>query len=226
MNSSSQPCEHSPVLQLNEVAVGYGRWPVLNSVSFEVREREVLGLTGDNAVGKTSIFRALFAEGAWLRGHVAWCGEAVPHLRTTTTSGVAAWVRQDRPIFPTFTVEDALQAVVSGRTRRERRQQVDHLLERMPELRPLLNRPMERLSGGERALTSVGVGLVNEPRLLCLDEPAANLSAETQERLREIISKYAADTGAACVVVEHRTGLFVKLATKLVELRRPEELAQ
>lgn len=211
------------MLRLTNVAVGYGRWPVLTDVSFEVRRGEVLGVTGDNAVGKTSIFRALFADGAWLRGQLAWRGKSVPHLRTSTTNGAATWIRQDRPIFPLLTIEDALCAVASGRSRADRRGQLSRLLERIPELRPLLGRRMERLSGGERALASIGVGLVNEPELICMDEPAANLSESTQERLRQVILKYVAGTDAACVVVEHRLGLFVEMASAVVVLRRPEE---
>lgn len=209
------------LLRLESVSAGYDRWPVLSNISLELHQGTVIGIVGPNAAGKSTLFRALFNSGAWLRGGVSWNGATVEHLRNgEVPHNQAVWVRQDRPIFPSLTVEECLRAVAAGATRRQRSAQIEAVVRILPEITDRRHQRMDTLSGGERALAALAVGLVNRPRLLCLDEPGANLSGAMLERLRQVVRAYVESSGAACLLVEHQGALLSGLCSSVIEISR------
>lgn len=216
--SLSFQSEAEPILQIRDAAVGYDQWPVLERISFDAKPGAVVGLVGENAAGKTSLLRGLFGQGAWMQAKLRWQGAPVRDLREALQSRRASWVRQDRPIFPGMTVKEAVDAVHVKDRSATRKERLDRLVDRMPELPSLFSKAMDHLSGGERAMAAMGLALVNKPRLVCLDEPAANLSTEKQAKLRELILRYVDDEDAAAVVIEHRLDMLHGAVTELVAL--------
>lgn len=197
---------NTPLLQLRDVSAGYDPWPVVAEVSLQVLSGQVTTVRGPNAAGKTTLFRGLFAHGrAWLRGTVLWEGRPVRHLRDSgVPAGAVAWVRQDRPMFPSLTVEEVLRAAQVVGDRRERRQKLADVLNRLPEVRAFRTQWMKTLSGGQLALVSLAAGLVNGASLLCLDEPAANLDDQFFTHAREVVIGYVKQSAAGCLLIEHR----------------------
>jgi ABC-type branched-subunit amino acid transport system ATPase component len=234
-----------PLLTLESFTAGYQSWPIVTDLDLQVREGRITTIVGPNAAGKTTIFRALFDSMAWLRGTVLWCGTPVRHLRDKRISpGDVAWVRQDRPIFERLTLEEALSAAMLGpeftglraraldfigglRSTQSRR--LSAILDWLPELKSreknLLSRPMNAFSGGERALAAIAVGLVNMPRLICLDEPAANLDSVRIRRLQDLLRDYVDDRGAGCLIIEHRSSFVKGFSDEIVELEAVRDAA-
>lgn len=195
---------------------------MLDCYSLDVNRRESVAVTGDNGSGKTSLFRALFAENAWISGEIYWQGRRVDHLRPTVASGESSWVRQHRPIFSGLTVDESLYAVASGSSRRARLAQMEEVFSRIPELKPLRVRHVDTLSGGERALSALGIGIINRPILLCLDEMGANLDWQRQGRVRQIINDYVTDHNAGCLIVEHVSRLLDGIVTHTFQVHMKE----
>lgn len=204
---------------MESVTVGYERWPTTPTVHLTVTAGSTTAIVGANAAGKTTLLRGLFGAGAWLKGRIEWRGKAVKNLRSPLVPRQdVAWIRQDRPVFPGMRLVDALGVALSdaGWARRDRL--IEGVLKRLPEVGTYLHQRLETLSGGQRALASVVVGLVEEPLLVCLDEPAAGLDEATMKRLNAVIRAYIAERGAGCLLIEHRETFLNGLAQSVVSL--------
>lgn len=205
------------LLRLRKVSCGYRSRTVLAGVNFELGEGEIVGVVGENAVGKTTLLRGLFGAEAWIRGRIEWTGRKVAHLRCASIPpNEVAWVRQDRPVFPGLTVQQALCVVqISHNGCGPNADTTNLALLPLPE--ELLDRRMEVLSGGERALVSLALGLTNHPRLIVLDEPAANVSSAALDIMIAGLKTYSTQLGGTCLVVEHRLPVLERLGSRIID---------
>jgi len=219
------------LLKLSGVSAGYYEWEIVANVSLEVREREITAIVGPNAAGKSTLFRGLFNDEstkAWLSGQIFWSGHQVGHVRDGRhiPPDAVAWIPQERFDFPGMTVEETLGGalitpefrgfkaamvdIVGGlrHSEREKCEDVLNLVERLREERPdgktILESRWETLSGGERAMATVAIGLINSPTVVFLDEPAANLDTHALDDLQRILRKYIEENNAGCLLIEHR----------------------
>jgi ABC-type branched-subunit amino acid transport system ATPase component len=207
----------SPILSIQGMTAGYDQVPVLEGLAFEALAGKVTVVVGPNASGKSTVFRSLFAHGAWLTGDIRWMGIPVRDLRDPRVPRHdVAWVRQDRQDFDEMLVRDVLLAL--GRSAATAVREVDRVIARIPRLSPLLTQAMRTLSGGQRAIVSIAMALVHEPILLCLDEPAAGLDAATLSETRGVLRDYLRDRNAACVMVEHRVDFISDFADAVIRM--------
>ena len=183
---------------------------------------KIVALVGDNACGKSTLFRGLFDQGAWIKSDkILWDGREVRSLRDGITPREASWVQQDRneARFVELNVREAILAAflpinttpleairygicVVGRGANDA---FDQVISAMPKrLEGLLGKRISHLSGGEQALVSIAQGFINRPRLICLDEPVAMLDHDTFPMVTTFIRDYVSDNGASCILTEHR----------------------
>ncbi len=234
-----------PLLQLCDVSAGYFDWEVVANVNLQVRRHEITAIVGPNAAGKSTLFRALFADeetNAWLRGKVLWGERKVQRIRghRHIPCDAVAWIPQERFDFPGMTVQEtlcgalvtrefrgiraAVKDLVGGLHRAERRElgSILKLVKRLGETRPdgrtTLKSRWETLSGGERAMATLAMGLINSPQVVFLDEPAANLDAEALTSLQQILRSYVKGRGAGCLLIEHRASFLADFADSVVPL--------
>lgn len=201
-----------------DLSVGYDSDPILAGLTLDVQPGTLTAIVGPNAVGKTTLFRGLMNQGAWVRGSLAWRGRSVAHLRDRAMpEGAVAWMRQDRPVFEGFTLRETIELVQRQRNRSGRLHGLRRILGLVPEAEPWLKQRMDQLSGGQRAIASLTVGIAAEAELLLLDEPGANLDVRSLGRLREILVAFVAD-GGACLMIEHRSHFIDDLGGKRVDL--------
>ena len=234
-----------PLLQLCDVSAGYYDWEIVANVNLQVKPRQITAIVGPNAAGKSTLFRGLFADeqtNAWLRGKVKWGDREVKHVRDNgeIPRHAVAWIPQERFDFPGMTVHETLGGALitpdfrglkasvkdlfGGLRHVEQRklagilQVVKRLGETRPDGRTILESRWETLSGGERAVATLAMGLVNSPQVVFLDEPAANLDAEALKTLQEILRHYVESRGAGCLLIEHRASFLADFADSVVPL--------
>ena len=210
------------IFQVDQASAGYDAQAVLENVSFSVSEGEVVALVGDNACGKSTLFRGLFQQGAWINANnLLWKGREVKSLRDGLTPREVSWVQQDRNSarFTELNVKESILAaclpnttgpfakllyglaVVGG----EANDALDQIVSALPvRLESLLEKRIATLSGGEQALVSIAQGFVNRPNLVCMDEPVAMVDPETLPEIASFIREYVRGYSAACVLTEHR----------------------
>ena len=201
------------LLALKDVDTFYGEIHILQRVSLQVGEGELVCLLGGNASGKSTTLKTILGIVRPRNGAVEFDGEDVTE-RTTSyriAQGMAI-VPENRRLFAPMTVFENLEMGAYLRT-----DGFDEALERVFALFPLLRERRKQLagtlSGGEQQMVAMGRALMSQPKLLLMDEPSMGLAPVLVERNFEIIQQVH-DTGVAVLVVEQNANVSLSIADR------------
>jgi ABC-type branched-subunit amino acid transport system ATPase component len=167
----------SAILELRNLVAGYGRVEVLHGISLSVQPGEIACVIGPNGAGKSTLLRSIFGLTDIKSGEIIFAGEDIGHLKTHQRRGKGiAFIPQEGNIFPSLTVQENLEigASRSGDIRTE--EYLERVFRRFPILKDRRAQRAGTLSGGERRMLAIGIGLMSNPKLLLLDEPSAGLA--------------------------------------------------
>jgi branched-chain amino acid transport system ATP-binding protein len=201
------------LLRLNEVDTYYGEIRILEQVSLEVGQGELVCLLGGNASGKSTTLKTILGIVRPRRGTVEFAGEDVTNQKTShrIARGMAI-VPENRRLFAPMTVMENLEmgAYLQGGPKAAQ-------LERVFSLFPLLKERRKQLagtlSGGEQQMVAMGRALMSDPKLLLMDEPSMGLAPILVERNFEII-KQVHEAGVAVLVVEQNANVSLSIADR------------
>jgi branched-chain amino acid transport system ATP-binding protein len=203
-------------LVIEDVVGGYGRIEVLHGISFTVPDSGRVGLFGPNGHGKTTLLRAISGLVSQRSGRVRF-GEtdltgASP--RRIIESGIVH-VPQGSTLFPRMTVLEALTlGAYSKRAWPHRKESLDKVLAIFPRLAERRSQRCNTLSGGERQMAAIGIGLMGRPQLLMLDEPTLGLAPRLRVELAKSIHAVAL-TGVSLIAVDQDVDLLLGLCESL-----------
>jgi branched-chain amino acid transport system ATP-binding protein len=202
------------LLRLDNVTTYYGEIRILEGVSLEVGEGEVVCLLGGNASGKSTTLKTALGLVRPRSGSVRLEGEDVTDRPTAyrIKRGMAI-VPENRRLFAPMTVAENLEMGAHLREDDdidETRERVHSLFPRLYERRAQL---AGTLSGGEQQMLAMGRALMSRPRLLLMDEPSMGLAPALVEQNFEIIREVNA-TGVAVLVVEQNANMALSIADR------------
>ena len=185
-----------PLIEARGVAAGYDGPAVISGVSFALRAGETMALLGPNGGGKTTLLRILLGELRPLRGSL-W-GES--------RCGIVPQTERSVLDYPVSALEVAAMGALSRlpwwrRPGRRERQVAIGALEEVG-LGDLAEETFGRLSGGQRQRVLIARSLVQDARVLLLDEPFSGLDRRSSERLEALIERLAGE-GRAVVLATH-----------------------
>jgi branched-chain amino acid transport system ATP-binding protein len=232
------------MLTLSDITVRFGGITALNGLSFDARSGEVLGIIGPNGAGKTTLFDVIAGVRAPNEGRVVLAGRDI--TSTSSTSRARHGLRrtfQRVQAFGWLTVEDNVLAALEWRgggggfvadlvafpTRRrrerERRERVDAVLERCG-----LTAVRRELAGslpiGVARMVELARAIVDDPKVLLLDEPASGLDETETVRLGEQIQSVRSETGCTILLVEHNAGFVMEQSDRVIVLNLGALLAE
>jgi branched-chain amino acid transport system ATP-binding protein len=206
-----------PALFLEDLVAGYGGAPVIDGLSLTVGDRERVGLFGPNGHGKTTLLRTISGLMATTRGSIRLFDRQINDLppATIVAEGLIH-VPQSNLLFPEMEVLETLRlAAHSPRARHAAASTLDAVLTLFPRLAERRKQKIRTLSGGERQMVAIGVGLMGAPRLLALDEPTLGLSPKLKEELCAAIDDIA-KSGLPLLLVEQDVEFLMDLTDRLV----------
>ncbi len=180
-------------LIIDRVSKRYGRGPfALRDFSLEL-STGVLGLLGPNGAGKTTLMSILATITRATEGRVLWNGADVAASPDTLRS-VLGYLPQDFGVYPNLNAVEFLEylAAVKGLDAAASRRRIDELLN-LVNLSDVRKRPLGGYSGGMKQRVGIAQALLNDPKLLIVDEPTAGLDPEERVRFRNLLSELSGE---------------------------------
>jgi len=203
-----------PVLELDDVAVSYGKRRALDGVSLSVAPGEIVTLLGANGAGKSTTLRAVSGLVRAARGRIRFEGRDITEVAADAivAAGVSH-VPEGREIFPEFSVRENL--LVGGHTVERSRlaERLESVFRLFPVLRDRQAQTAGTLSGGEQQMLAIGRALMTRPRLLLLDEPSLGLAPMLAREIFRVIRRIN-DDGVAVLLVEQNARRALALAVR------------
>jgi branched-chain amino acid transport system ATP-binding protein len=230
------------LLEVDDVTIRFGGVSALDSVSFDIKEGEILGLIGPNGAGKTTCFNVMTGVYQATSGQIRFDGRPLAKMKRfqITKLGIARTFQNIR-LFKSMT---ALENVLVGcdanskvglvnalfRTPLHRRTEAQSI----EEAHQLLDfvgvggragELAENLSYGDQRRLEIARALATKPKLLCLDEPAAGFNPAEKQRLMELIRKVR-DDGYTVLLIEHDMRLVMGVTDRVVVLEFGRKIAE
>lgn len=179
-------------LMLNGLTKTFSDKPVVNNLTYTL-ETGVYGLLGVNGSGKTTLMRMLCTLLTPTAGSITWQGKDVFAMGSAYRA-LLGYLPQEFGFYPDFSVEEYLYYIASlkGLRPATAKERVSHLLGQVG-LEQVRRQKMKKLSGGMKRRAGIAQAVLNDPKILILDEPTAALDPKERIRFRNLISELAED---------------------------------
>jgi branched-chain amino acid transport system ATP-binding protein len=203
------------VLELRDVACGYGGVMAVKGVSLTAADGQLVALIGANGAGKTTLLRMISGLLRPARGAVFFHGTDITNAsaRTILSLGIAH-CPEGRRVFPALTVLENLEMGSYLRSdRREVAEDLEWIFDQFPRLAERRHQMAGTLSGGEQQMLAIGRALMSRPTLVMFDEPSLGLAPNVVERTFAFI-KEVCRAGMTVIMVEQNAYAALELCDR------------
>jgi branched-chain amino acid transport system ATP-binding protein len=200
------------LLKADDIHTYYGRSYILQGVSLEVLEGEIVALLGRNGAGKTTTLKALTGLVKPKAGNIHFKNVDVSSFPAFKVARLGmGYVPQGRGLFPKMTV---LENLKTGIRKKEKDSVLENVFRLFPVLKERLKQKAGTLSGGEQQSLAIGRALLTQPDILLLDEPTTGLMPIIVSNLKDILRRLNS-SGMAILLVEEKVPFALSLADRL-----------
>ena len=181
------------ILEVQNGCFGYPKQPViLENINLRLEEGHILAILGPNGIGKTTLLKCMIGLLPWHSGKTLFYGKDIHTLKPKDVWSTISYIPQSRGFAFSYT---GLEMVLLGRSAhlgtfqqpgKEEIEMAEAMMERVGITR-LANKDCNRMSGGELQMVLIARALINEPKLIILDEPTVGLDPAQVIELRRLI---------------------------------------
>lgn len=234
--------ETGAILEIEELVMAFGGITALMNIDLQVAPGNIMAVIGPNGAGKTTLFNIITGVFAPTEGHVRFQGRVISGSKAHQIAELGiSRTFQTVELFDNMTV---LENVMVGRHMRIRRdflgcglrlpaiaRQENQLRDQAQEILDFIglgtkaNIMADNLPLGERKLLEIGRALATDPRLICLDEPAAGLNETETEAAAQLVQAIKAK-GITVLLVEHDMNVIMNISDRIAVLNYGEKIAE
>jgi urea transport system ATP-binding protein len=200
-------------LQVRDIDTFYGTSHILHGVSLDIADRELCAVLGRNGAGKTTLLRSITGVNPPADGSILLDGIEIAHLKSHRRAWLGvSYVPQGREIIPDITVAENIYIALLGKGRKGNKVPT-FVLDYFPALKLVMNQKGGTLSGGQQQQLAIARALVQDPKLLLMDEPTEGLQPSVVEEIEPIIKRIPSERNCAVLLVEQNLD-FVRAITQ------------
>lgn len=201
------------MLEVNDLHAYYGKSHILQGVTFNVTQGEIVSLLGRNGVGRSTSVKAIMGEVAPV-GSVKFKGQEIDGKKSFEIANLGlGYVPENREIFPTLTVRQNLElGIKNGQT--SSRWEMDELFDMFPNLAERADVHGGVLSGGEQQMLCMCRTLMGDPDMIMIDEPTEGLAPKIVEQVGSLL-KEIANRGVAILLVEQKLTIAMAISKRV-----------
>ncbi len=191
------------MLRVGDIDTFYGTSHILHGVSLEVADGELISVLGRNGAGKTTLLRSITGVNPPKAGRIELDGVDITTMKSHRRAHLGiSYVPQGRLLIPDISVGENIQVALLGKGRSTKIP--DYVFEYFPALKSVTGRKAGVLSGGQQQQVAIVRALVQEPKLLLLDEPTEGLQPSIVEEILLMIKRVMQEKRCAILLVEQR----------------------
>jgi branched-chain amino acid transport system ATP-binding protein len=209
------------MLEISAIQVKIAGKPVLDNFSMSIRQGEIVGLIGPPGGGKSTLLHAVFGLSPVVSGEITYRGRGIKNRSPVESirDGIAL-VAQGGRVFRQLPVEENLRLAGYTLDRRRTAERIDTIYGFFPRLKERRSQIAGSLSGGERQMLALGMGLIPQPALLLLDEPSTGLSPIMTETMLAEIKALTTCIDCTVLLVEQNVKNALAISNRILTLRR------
>lgn len=211
------------ILIIKNLNIGYNNRQVLFDISLDINGGTTVLVVGSNGSGKSTLLKAVTGLLPIWNGEVHYQNECIQsEIKRTTDTLVKmglVYIPQKNSVFADLNVAENLRmSLLHLKDKNESTNRISQIIDQMPILKAKYKQTAYKLSGGEGKLLSLGMAMVNHPKLLLFDEPLAGLSGNNINIVLDYIWQLKQD-GITLVLVEHKIKELFPLADTIIGLK-------
>jgi len=191
------------MLKVKNLYAGYGKFKVLFDINIEVPKKEITIVVGPNGAGKTTLLNSIVGLATIHSGDIIYEGRSitgVPSHKIARTG--ISHVPQMGNVFAELSVYENLRMAGYILEKDELKDRIDEVLEMFPVLKEFLHRKAGTLSGGERRMLAIAMGLIRNPKLMLLDEVTMDLAPIIAKKVIQKVVDLRDELGITILLVE------------------------
>ena len=207
------------LLQIRDLNTYYGASHVLQGITLDVAEGELVALLGRNGMGKSTTLKTVMGLVKSQSGSVVFDGrEITGHAPYKVARAGIGYVPEERRIFPELSVLDNLLLGIKGGKIADPSDAkvwtLDRIFDHFPRLKERIEQKGKFLSGGEQQMLAIGRSLMGNPKLLLVDEPTEGLAPLMVKEVRNVLFEIN-EAGVSILLVEHNLKVALSLAHRV-----------
>jgi len=207
-----------PILRVTNIIAGYGPISVIKGIDFNAYEGEIVGLVGPNGAGKTTFLEALVGNIEIREGQIHFLDKRIEGMSVMKRRKMGmVLMPQEDYIFPFMPVKRNLQVAAVLSRDEEKEESLDFVYGLFPVLKERERQIANTLSGGERKMLSVGMGIMTNARVILIDEPSIGLAPKIVTALFENLKMVKEETGTTLILAEQNVKI-LKIADRIFGL--------
>ena len=208
------------MLEVKNLETGYGKKLIVDNVSLKVETEEIVALVGHNGAGKSTILKSILGVLPRWSGEIRFQGEILDSQPSINVRKGISMIPQGNQVFDEMTVKENLEvASFIFKDKKLVKERFEQVFEKFPILKERQKQSAGKLSGGEQQILSLGMALIQRPKLLLMDEPSLGLSPTFVKQVFQMIGDLNKNYGMAILIVEQKVKEVLSFTNRTYVLR-------